>query len=191
MTASSMRVFFAIPLPATAKPALANILTTLKKSMPVDTIRWSMLDNLHITLQFLNPVQRINLTALTEGAHKALENIRPFELEYGKLELFPAVNTPKFISLDVNSVASLAKLANTIAQATSNLGYPMDTRPFRGHITLGRLGQAHVNQSQLEELKIPAIPASLITDICLYESKPTHQGSHYLPLATFTLRPEE
>ena len=188
---SDMRVFFAIPLPASAKPALADIMATLKKSIPSDTIRWSMLDNLHVTLQFLNPVQRINLPALIAGAHRALENSKPFELEYGKLELFPAISSPKFISLDMSSVASLTELANTIAVLTSKLGYPLDTRPFRGHITLGRLGHTHVNQSMLEQLVTPAIPPSFITDICLYESKPTHQGSHYLPLATFALKCDE
>lgn len=188
---SDMRVFFAIPLPASAKPALADIIAILKKSIPSDTIRWSMLENLHITLQFLNPVQLINLPALIAGAHGALEHSKAFELEYGKLELFPAVHSPKFISLDVNSAVSLTKLANTMAELTSNQGYPLDTRPFRGHITLGRLGHTHVNQTQLDQLDIPPIPPSLITNICLYESKPTHQGSHYLPLATFALSGDE
>ena len=186
-----MRVFFAIPLPAGAKTTLADIMVILKKSIPSDTIRWSMLDNLHITLQFLNPVQRINLPVLIAGAHATLKNYKGFELEYGKLELFPAISSPKFISLDMSSLASLTELANTIAGLTSNQGYPLDTRPFRGHITLGRLGHNHVNQSMLEQLDMPVISASFTTEVCLYESKPTHQGSHYLPLATFALKGDE
>ena len=187
---SSIRVFFAIIPPKTMNPLLITILESLKQSLPEHWIRWTHVDNVHITLQFLKSIQSQDVPPLIERVHSELKNTPKFQLDFHGLEWFPSVEHPKILSLAVGPKDILKNLSAIIGHAISALNYPVESRPFRGHMSLGRLPKFNLQQKNLlDEIRIPVIPPIFISELYLMESKPSKGGINYHPLAQLNLIP--
>jgi RNA 2',3'-cyclic 3'-phosphodiesterase len=180
-----MRAFFAIAMPESTQDSLKQVLTILQHTIPKQTVRWTALGNLHITLQFMQQIQVTHLGHLIENVQLALKNTSSFELELGKIEFFPRISHPRVIALEAGPNTILADLADTIGQGISAVNYPVPTEVFRGHLTLGRVSRAKFQPNSLDDIKLPLIPKVEINQICLFESKPGKMGSQYIPLAHF------
>jgi 2'-5' RNA ligase len=64
---------------------------------------------------------------------------RPFELSIGGAGAFPSAARPRALWLEVHdAVGQLASLAARVDQALLPAGWPIETRPFRAHLTLAR-----------------------------------------------------
>ena len=61
-----IRIFFAVELSLDIKQKLAGLITILKKKSKTNAIRWTMPENLHITLQFLKEVRSEHLEQLIQ-----------------------------------------------------------------------------------------------------------------------------
>lgn len=184
----TMRAFFAILPPCSMHAQLTSIIELLKQSIPENSLNWTKIENLHITLQFLSAIQSRDLSSLNKNVAKELKNVASFELEFGDLEWFPMPGQAKILSLDVGPQTVLSELSAKIACAITPLNYPVETRPFRGHMTLGRLFKDKVQQSvPLSQITLPAIPAITIKELYLVESKLGNQGSNYQLLEQFNL----
>lgn len=180
----SIRAFFALSLPKPVQDTLEKILVLLQESMPTKhRVNWIPLSKLHITLQFLRSIQLEHIPQLVENVQLQLKELPAFELEFGSLELFPSSHHPRIISLQVGPHDALNLLATAIGQGITATNYSVETRPFRGHLTLGRLRHFNPQHYQLEQIKLPPIPTALIADICLFESKLSKESSSYIPLA--------
>jgi 2'-5' RNA ligase len=89
-------------------------------------------DRLHLTLHFLGDIDASTLPALTKALRVRFE---PFELEFGRAGVWPngvAVLEPHSKPLQ------LLALHERIGAALRALKIPLDTRPYRPHITLAR-----------------------------------------------------
>lgn len=79
-------------------------------------------------------------------------------------------------------------LSKTLGQIISNLGYPIDLRPFKGHITLARMNNNFLSDDLFSKICLPKIPVIEVNEIALMESKTNHQGAEYYYLDRFALR---
>lgn len=181
---NSLRVFFAVVLPNTVYDSLFKSLETLKKEIGDHSIRWMPIHQLHVTLQFLKRLQKADLASLIELVRVQLKNISDFQLHTGILTTFPTSKNPGILALTVEPHTVLMTLSNIIGQAMDVLGYPVETRPFQGHITLARLQH---DKLQIDLFSPVDIPPMLIQKIYLIESRPDQAGSHYIPIAQFEL----
>lgn len=184
----TIRAFFAITLAQVAQDAMSTVLTTLKQSIPSEAVRWTEINNLHITLQFLPRIQPNQVAELVKSLSGELQNTPAFLLDWGNITLFPNLSHPRIIALEVEPSSSLEQLATTIKHKISALGYPVETRPFRGHLTLGRLRNTVVKQAILKQIKVSLIPSTTVSELYLFESKSNKEGSNYLSLAQFSLK---
>ncbi|CAM2888189.1 RNA ligase/cyclic nucleotide phosphodiesterase [Legionella steigerwaltii] len=182
-----LRVFFAINFPNKTQGKLSSCLHSLQETISSDYIRWVQVEKMHITLQFLGNLPPEQLISVIEQVHTTIKNLPTFQLELGHWEWFPTSRHPKVLALSVQPQATLAALSDAIGSALIALNIPVETRPFRGHLTLGRVIRHKVPHELLETIKMPIIPPIAVGKIYLIESRPEKGKQNYYPLAEFKL----
>ena len=89
-------------------------------------------ERLHMTLHFLGDVPAERLPALLRGIDIRMER---FDLQFGRAELWPggiAVLRPR------HTPPALMRLHAGLGDALRRLDLPVESRPFRAHVTLAR-----------------------------------------------------
>jgi 2'-5' RNA ligase len=186
---ATLRVFFAIEMPAEIQEILAKIIFELKKSFREDAVRWTKPANLHLTLQFLKAMESADVTMLAGKVREALRDVSVFAVKTGELELFPSAERPKIISLAVQPSDNLSNLSQIIGSGITAANYPLEPRAFRAHLTMGYLNAAPGKKYfLLPEISLPALPAIRATKIAFFHSEPAVGGSRYTLLESFDLR---
>jgi 2'-5' RNA ligase len=185
-----IRIFFAIQLSQTLKQNLEHFIIALKKNSKSHAIRWTKPDNLHITLQFLAEVQREHLPLLLVEVRKKLRKKSfSFRLKIGDVQVFPHPYRPRVIVLDVHPQAILTALSTDIGKGIQAAHYQIEDRPFRGHLTLGRIKHAqNLNLHFLAEVPVPVLEEFCVTEVVLFRSEPQEHGSQYTLLETIDLK---
>lgn len=178
-----VRAFFAIDLPVPLRNTLKQVLSILESHVPKHAVRWIHLANLHITLQFVGNVHYEHLPELVKNVNQELATFKAFSLEINNLIFFPTQKHPQVIALEVGPSTILAELAHKIGLGIKATNYPVETRPFRGHLSLGRLKSNRKQPYTLDKIELPQFKTQLISEICLFASKATHEGQIYEPLS--------
>ncbi len=183
-----MRIFFAVALSEELKDKVGKFINELKKKARTNAIRWSKPANLHITLQFLAEVQTAHLPSLLDKVKLALvDNKHPLSIKLSNINLLPDPHRPRVIVLDISPQQELAELSKLIGQGIQAANYPIEDRPFRGHLTLGRIKHAHgVNLAFLSEVELLQEIIE-VGEVTLYRSEPQPEGSHYTILEQVNL----
>lgn len=181
-----IRAFFAIDLPESAKKTIADIIAELQKNTNNNTVHWTKPHHLHITLQFLEKINSRDISQLIKNVRTEFLEFPPFYLELGQLELFPTPSRPRIISMSMAPQETLANLAKCIGRGIIATDYLLETRPFRGHLTLGRLNQVGKHFS-MENVFLATSEKIFVTEIMLYRSDPTSAGPNYTLLEHLNL----
>lgn len=179
-----IRVFFAIDLPVETKEKIGRFIGTLKKKAKSNVIRWSKPENLHVTLQFLPEVRSEHISELVKNVRKEVEGIiKSAHFSLGSLHLFPNPYRPRVIVLDISPQTELANLSDHIGHGIKASQYEVEARPFRAHLTLGRIKQPQAaNLNFLAECTLPEIDKIRVDEVILFRSEPQPEGSAYTPL---------
>lgn len=184
---NNIRAFFAIDLPDEIKALISESIKPLHSAYKRGAISWVKFENLHITLQFIEAVDHDDIALLIERVREKLVLIKPFPLSLTTLELFPTPDRPHIISLNIMPHEALSALAECLRQGIKSCGYPVESRPFRGHLTLGRIKDDRL-KIELEKVSLPSFPEFSVREVVLYRSELAREGSNYFPLATFSLQ---
>ena len=132
-----MRLFVAVNFPADVRQALWQSAEPLRRrDFPV---KWVGADQVHVTLKFLGEVPEERLGELSEGLSGAARAARPFVLPLGGFGAFPSAERARVVWCGCGAVPPLELLHHDVEQATAALGFPVEGRPFRPHVTLGRV----------------------------------------------------
>lgn len=184
-----MRIFFAIELPQTVKEKLGRYIGTLKKKSKSQSIRWSKPENLHVTLQFLAEVRSEHLQSMLDNVRGLVQGkVGKKMLTIGQVHMFPNPFRPRVIVLELGPQDELAALAGKIGQGIQASGYEIEDRPFRAHLTLGRIKQPYgVDLGFLNETPLPEVEEIETAEVVLYRSEPQQDGSKYTVLERITL----
>jgi 2'-5' RNA ligase len=175
-----IRLFLAISLPLELQRQLGFLQHELKAAIP--GFRTTAPGNLHISLQFLG----LQPAALLERLGDLLQAVaagRPaFPLPLKGLGSFPAGKHPRVLWLGVEPVPSLIELQATLAAGLCRLGLAPDPRPYRPHLTLGRLrfsAPAFTIPAYLESIDCGCLQ---VNGILLFRSLLRPQGVIHHPL---------
>jgi 2'-5' RNA ligase len=179
-----MRLFAAIDLPDELVIKLERLLNVLRAEAPV---KWSPLDNLHITTKFIGewPADRL------EEIKAALSTLAPresFKLELRDLGWFPNDRSPRVLWLGVHGSSALYDLARRMDDSLAGLGIAPEKREFTPHLTLGQIKTPvplDRLRKKVQELQ-PAMVGSFEVDrFHLFRSDAGSHASVYRRLATF------
>lgn len=145
-----MRLFLALELePATADGILAAVapLQALEASPATEgathardrALAWVPAQKLHLTLKFLGDADEERVARLVRAANNVAARHRPFELTLGGVGAFPNFRRPRVVWLGMESEPRLELLHHDVEVAAADVGYELEGRPFRPHVTLARV----------------------------------------------------
>jgi RNA 2',3'-cyclic 3'-phosphodiesterase len=90
--------------------------------------------------------------------------------------------------LEVSPQTQLAQLSQEIGQAIQACQYTIESRPFRAHLTLGRIKQPQgIHLEFLSKMNLPELEAIAVEEAVLFRSEPQADGSKYTPIVKIAL----
>jgi len=180
-----MRAFLAVELPDPARRAVVELVRRLRGRPGGEGVRWARPETLHVTLRFLGDDVAPEATGdLARRVGAEVAEIAPFELRLGPVRPFPSPRRPRVVALDVEPPEPLAGLAAAVERGVAAAGLPPEARPFRGHLTLGRLrGRRFPDASDLATPPTP-IP---VRGVVLFRSELGPDGARHTPLEQIPL----
>jgi 2'-5' RNA ligase len=175
-----VRLFVAVNLPPPLRDAIHAAAAPLRAAaLPV---RWVEPDGLHLTLKFLGDVADGRLAEMVAALERACVGARPFPLEMSGFGAFPTPARARVVWVGCESAPPLELIQHGIERAFADLGFPIEGRPFRPHLTLGRAkGEARGGVRGLEDRLGGLVFAETftVTSVDLMESTLTPRGARY------------
>ena len=187
-----MRCFIAIDLSAGVRDALARLLASLRDAAPRADVRWVDAAQLHLTLKFLGGVPDDRVPAISRALAEAVAGVGAVALSAGGVGAFPSLRRPRVLwAGTTGGAAELAALAATVDRVAVAHGFPPEARPFRGHLTLGRVRSDRGGAALAKALAAAGAPdlgAWTASEVVLYESRLRPTGALYVPISRHALR---
>lgn len=131
-----MRLFLAIELPRAEREAIVSATAPMRDAAP--RVSWVTEERLHLTIKFLGEQPRGAVAPLADALRAVLVAHAPVVLQLGGLGAFPNLRAPKIVWLGVARDPRLELVQHDVERACSGLGYELDGRAFRPHVTLAR-----------------------------------------------------
>lgn len=189
-----MRVFSAVELAPSARRSVGRAISVLRRHAGFSgtSVRWVDSSNLHITVRFFGEMRAAELGQVAA----VLAEPFPHTAFYVTLErygLFPGRGSPRVVYLRVGEgERQLSALHTEVTQRVARFGLSADAKPFRAHVTIGRVKRArHADtpgiRSVLDTMPLDAT-RWLVDRVVLYESRLSSQGSTYHVLTRGSLR---
>lgn len=133
-----MRAFIAIKLPSDIKNAISKMQDKLKAGLP--EVSWVAPVNLHLSLKFLGEISPKQLENINQITAKTIETITGFKIKLESLGAFPNVACARIIWVGSGQAPkALGQIVEQLETKLAKLGIPKEGRPFRAHITIGRI----------------------------------------------------
>jgi 2'-5' RNA ligase len=192
-----VRTFVAVELPADIRKRLADTQALLRGAMggTEKAVRWSRIEGVHLTLQFLGDVPSGSIDAILGSVRAGCIGAKPVDLILGSVGAFPTVEKPRVLWLGLDGdTGRLQTLQTSIAKQLGALGYQPD-KPFKPHITLGRVRE-HVTKDELAAISQalhqvggqPVAPTSFTAhEVSLMKSDLQPAGAVYTALGVVEL----
>ncbi len=198
------RVFVAVSLPAETKQELYALQQNMQEHIVYAAgekadglVRWTSIENLHITLSFLGPINAEQRKAVREETARIAERYNPFSANITRTILAPPGNAkklPRMIWADISQTDELMQLQGNLADAVYNreeFAYKQrERRPFRPHLTLARFRKWKLRE--LEQGELPPVEGDLdiafpVHTVAVMESTLKRSGAEYTTVASFAL----
>jgi 2'-5' RNA ligase len=132
-----VRLFIAINLPDDERRAIRDATAGVRGAAP--DVSWTAERHLHLTLKFLGTVPDEGVAPLRDALHAVASSHRAPRRELGDVGAFPNLRAPRIVWLGLAQDVRLELLQHDIESACEVLGYEVEGRLFRPHITLGRV----------------------------------------------------
>jgi 2'-5' RNA ligase len=132
-----MRLFLAINLSDQLRAGIAAAAAPLRAAAP--DVRWTSDAKLHLTLKFLGEQDEARLDEIVQTLQAVASRHTPTEVHVSGVGAFPSFRRPRILWIGVEHSPRLELLAHDIESSFETIGFEPEGRPFRPHITLGRL----------------------------------------------------
>jgi 2'-5' RNA ligase len=183
--AGKWRAFVAIALPADIKTALGELQQRLRATGL--KARWVRPENMHLTLKFLGDIDPSAAEGIEKAMQHAVDAEAPFSVAVAAVGVFPDPKRPRVLWVGLNDEdRRLLKLQQSLDEALSEIGFPREQRPFRGHLTLARFrdaGDRELLSHLLQEYHRIEIGQLTVAELILFRSDLRPSGPLYTRLA--------
>jgi 2'-5' RNA ligase len=181
--------FIAVPLANDVKERLAKWQETVAPRFPFRS--WVHKEDYHITLAFLGDASVEQLQSVCQAMEQITKHHSPFSLSLATIGTFGNLDAPRILWQGVEKEEKLTALQRDVYAACVDIGFSLDRRPFKPHITVARKWQGE-DEFRLDELrKGKTSEGSFLVDrIVLYQ---THLDRlpKYEAIASFPLSSEK
>jgi len=184
-----MRLFLALELPSATADDLHAAIAPLRDSEP--GLAWVPAHKLHLTLKFVGDADETGVAALADAAERLAAAHKPFELTLEGIGAFPNFRRPRVVWLGVEGEPRLELLHHDVEVAAADLGYEVEGRPYRPHVTLARV-RAPLAADRARALargaRAVSYSATAFADrFTLFDSATGGAGAHYRRIRAATL----
>lgn len=180
------RVFLALPIDRETQGLVAPFLEAAVEKFP--EVLWCDPRGLHLTLHFFGYLDSDRIAVVHDVVSELTAKSGKLKLSLSSMGFFPDAGRPRIIWAGVKGqTAALSQLQSALSEKLRTAGFEIDPRPFSPHVTLGRVKRKPL-PADFSRLQFPECPERLFSEIALYESQSTPQGSRYEILETFSLR---
>ena len=196
----SLRVFIALVLPPQAIKALTRTICALTRDIPTG-VRWVDPSRIHLTLKFLGNIRPIlvgqvfeALTQASQCTNSGSNHSGSFQLGLSQLGVFPNPRRPRVLWAGIQGdLTILAELQARVEEAAGQMGFAPEQRPYRPHLTLGRVHEGVPPPARLQigqavsEAKLEPSPPWLVDSLHLIRSDRGPEGATYTSLGSVPL----
>jgi 2'-5' RNA ligase len=135
-----VRLFLAINLDAAARAAVVRAAEPLHAAAP--SLPWVPDARLHLTLKFLGEQPPELVPRLSAVCDAVAARLTAFGTTLGEFGAFPNFRRPRVVWIGMDADPRLEILHHDVELAAESLGFPLEGRPFRPHVTLARVAHA-------------------------------------------------
>jgi 2'-5' RNA ligase len=186
---ATLRTFVAIELDQKLKADLKRVQDGLISQVAPRSVRWVQPDRIHLTLKFLGDTPSEKMDDIRSALTLAAADVAPFTYGVHGLGCFPNTRRPRVVWVGLQDPqGSLVRLRDAVEAQIAPLGFPTETRPFRPHLTLGRV-QRHASKSEIIEIGSVVFNSTLgtigegsVTEVSHIKSDLRPSGSVYTTL---------
>jgi 2'-5' RNA ligase len=189
-----LRLFVAVEMPEETRRDLRKVIEGLQGALPSERVRWVRPEGIHLTLKFLGAVPAGRVDELADCLSGAVTGGSSFELRPGRLGSFGGRGGLRVIWVGMEGeTEALAALAAAVDRSLTGVGFEAESRPFRGHLTLGRVRDRteRAERARIHDLLAkqppPEIAAFAVGGISLMQSTLGPGGARYDCLRSFPL----
>lgn len=132
-----MRLFLALDLDGDAKAALAAATEPLRAQAP--ELSWTAAPKMHLTLRFLGEQPDDAPSRIAPAMDEVARAHRTFAMRLRHAGAFPNFRRARVVWMGVEPDPRLELLHHDVELACDRLGFGLEGRPFRPHVTLARV----------------------------------------------------
>jgi 2'-5' RNA ligase len=190
-SAKNIRAFLAIEPPEDILQELSRLQEKLKREIS-GRISWTKPQGQHLTLKFFGDISAEDVKNICSAVENRIASVSSLNLKIEKLGVFPDARRPRVLWCGVSGDGEkLLLLQKQLKADYEGIGFTSDDRPFRAHLTLGRIKESHGLTGISEALtKQKAFVAGEFEcrQLILFQSRLLPHGAVYTKLAEFTLK---
>ncbi len=185
-----MRLFLAINLPRHVRLEIVAATSALRESAP--ELSWVTEPRLHLTLKFLGDVAEDRVADISAVVSTAAGRHRELLVALGGIGAFPNFRRARVVWMGVANDPRLELLHHDIELACESLGFEVEGRPFRPHLTLARVKHP-LSEDRLRTLsrlakRVDYRDDCIVRSVDLMSSELSPSGPTYRTLVSAALR---
>ena len=142
-----MRLFLAINLDPAVRRDVIDATALLRDAAP--SLTWADESRLHLTLKFLGPQPPEAVEPIGAAMRDVAARHRTFAMRVSEVGAFPNFRRARVVWIGVARDPRLELLHHDVEVACEQLGYALEGRAFRPHLTLARVKE----RTDVEELR--------------------------------------
>lgn len=188
MKINTKRIFIGIKIEPEGE--FLKIVSSLKLMLANERIKWVDTENIHLTLTFLGDTEVGKIESLTKMLSKICYGFGRFSFSLQGTGVFTSYSNPRILWIGIDTKDILCELNMLIVNGLARTGFTVEDKPFRPHITLGRLKLIHdkdILRSAVERFQEEIFQTVKVTEIALFESILKQSGPEYRALRVFSL----
>ncbi|HOW56848.1 MAG TPA: RNA 2',3'-cyclic phosphodiesterase, partial [Smithellaceae bacterium] len=135
----NIRAFLAIEPPEEILAAASRLQEKLKREL-TGKVSWTRPHGNHLTLKFFGDISQNDVANICNAVRQRAAAVLPILLTVRQMGVFPNPQKARVLWLGTEGeVEKLAQLQKQLEDDFARIGFPQETRPFRAHLTLGRI----------------------------------------------------
>ena len=142
-----VRLFLAINLDPDVRRDVIDATTPLRDAAP--SLTWADESRLHLTLKFLGAQPAESVEPIADAMRGIAARHRAFALRVGEIGAFPNFRRARVVWIGIERDPRLELLHHDVEVECEKLGFALEGRPFRPHVTLARVKE----RTDVEELR--------------------------------------
>ena len=185
-----MRLFLAINFPPDVRRAIVDATAPLRDAAP--ELTWVTEARLHLTLKFLDEQPDERVPEIRDALESVASRHKAPAMTLGGIGAFPNFRRARVVWMGVAQEPRLELLHHDVEVAFERIGFEIEGRAFRPHLTLARIRHP-LPEDRLRVLSRAAKQTDFHTEFSVHsvelmQSELSSSGPVYTTLASATLR---